>query len=237
MDRLTGYKPPDREQELTRLVWIKGPASPASSASLASLASMRLQRALLGSVTRCHRSASPPKGGAPAAVVVCCPDGGPEGVASAVGLARELSPQASVVVLGPSPDPELARAAVRAGARGFLHSGMPPEQVARALSVALSGEVVLPRELLKELVAVERPADLSALRERQREILALVAEGLSNAEIASKLYLSESTVKQHLRRAYKTLGVKNRIEAAAALRRGSNRSPSASGGANPRPGI
>ncbi len=77
--------------------------------------------------------------------------------------------------------------------------------------------MALPRELLEAGVDLlneqQRAPDLSALSERRLEILELVAEGLSNAQIAKRLYLSESTVKQHLRGAYKVLGVKNRREA------------------------
>ena len=209
------------------LVWIKGPAT---------LASVGLERTLKDQA-RCHRGVSPPAGLAPSAVVVCCPESpDPDGVASEVGSVRETTPAAAVVVLGPSPDAALARAALRAGARGFVHAGMPPEQVARAVSVAVEGEVVLPRELLKGLVADERPVDLSVLGPRQREIVGLVAEGLSNAEIARRLYLSESTIKQHLRRAYKLLGVKNRIQAAT-LFRSSNRPASSRKEVNPRPGV
>ena len=195
-----------------RSVWVTGPAT---------LASVGLERAL-GGLARCHRGEEPPPSGdAPSAVVVFSTGAwdGPEAVASEVRGALRAAPGAVVVVLGPSPDAVSARAAVRAGAGGFLHAGMPPEQVARAVLVALGGEVVLTRGLLEGLVASERSADLSVLGPRQREVVGLVAEGLSNAEVASRLYLSESTVKQHLRRAYKAMGVKNRREAAAALRR------------------
>ena len=60
----------------------------------------------------------------------------------------------------------------------------------------------------------DQSGDLAALSVRQREILGHVVEGLSNAEIGRRLYLSESTIKQHLRAAYKVLGVSNRTEAA-----------------------
>jgi DNA-binding NarL/FixJ family response regulator len=125
-----------------------------------------------------------------------------------------------VVVFVRSAAVELARAAVRAGARGFLHAGMPPEQIARAVSVVVEGKLALPRELLKGLLAEGRGPGASVLGPRQREVLGLVAEGLSNAEIARRLYLAESTVKQHLRKTYRILGVKNRREAAVALLRG-----------------
>jgi DNA-binding NarL/FixJ family response regulator len=85
--------------------------------------------------------------------------------------------------------------------------------------VVIRGEVVLPRELLRHWLDEQRPPELSTLSARQREILESVTEGLSNAEIAKRLFLSESTVKQHLRGAYKALGVRNRIEAASLLRR------------------
>jgi DNA-binding CsgD family transcriptional regulator len=79
---------------------------------------------------------------------------------------------------------------------------------------------VLPRELLVGLVVGEdRKEELTELTPRQEEILELVDEGLSNAEIARRLWLSESTVKQHLRKVYQTLGVKNRNQAARLFQR------------------
>ena len=95
-------------------------------------------------------------------------------------------------------------------------AGMGPEQVLRAVGAALRGETVLPRGLLSEWVDEQRPPDLGVLLSaRQREILGLVTEGATNAEIGRRLFLSESTVKQHLRAAYRVLGVRNRREAAA----------------------
>jgi DNA-binding NarL/FixJ family response regulator len=64
----------------------------------------------------------------------------------------------------------------------------------------------------------DQSGDLAGLSARQREILGYVVEGLSNAEIGRRLYLSESTIKQHLRAAYKLLGVSNRTEAAKTMR-------------------
>jgi DNA-binding NarL/FixJ family response regulator len=98
---------------------------------------------------------------------------------------------------------------------------MTPDQLVRAVEVAIKGELVAPRELFRYLLSEDRSSDLAALSARQREILELVVEGLSNAEIAGRLFLSESTIKQHLRAAYKVLGVKNRTEAAKLIRGGS----------------
>jgi DNA-binding NarL/FixJ family response regulator len=111
-------------------------------------------------------------------------------------------------------DLPLARAALRLGARGFIHAGMELDQIARAAEVAARGEIVVPRKIVEYLVTNEGPADLDALTARQREILELVAKGYSNARIAKDLFLSESTVKQHLRATYKVLGVSDRKEAA-----------------------
>jgi DNA-binding NarL/FixJ family response regulator len=162
-----------------------------------------------------HHGHDPPETSAPSSVI-CDPN--EEDVASEVGRLRGLAPGTPVLVFGRSEDLSLARSSLRAGARGFLHAQMPPQQMVRALSVAAKGEVVLPRNLVKGLVEQEPPADLGELSIRQQEILELVSEGLSNAQIAKRLFLSESTVKQHLRRAYKTLGVRNRTKAARLLR-------------------
>ena len=163
-----------------------------------------------------YRRPQPPQDAAPS-VVVYSPAGENE-LASEVQRLKELAPEAAIVVFGALVDVSLARAVVQAGAKGLLHAGMPPEQIVRALEKAHEGEEVLPRGLLRELVsemlAKERGPDLSGLSARKVEILELVTEGLSNAQIAKRLYLTESTIKQHLRSAYKTLGVKNRNQAA-----------------------
>ncbi len=155
-------------------------------------------------------------GDAPSSIILCSDD--PEGVFDSVGHTKEQNPEASILVFGLHEDLPLARAALRAGARGFIHAGMRPEQLIRAVEVAAEGEIVAPRRLLEYLINHEEHTDLGALTARQREILSLVVEGLSNAEIGKRLYLSESTIKQHLRAAYKTLNVSNRTEAAKLIR-------------------
>jgi DNA-binding NarL/FixJ family response regulator len=127
---------------------------------------------------------------------------------------------ASIVVLSLEGDSSLAHAAFRAGARGFLHLGMQPSQLAQAFRLACQGEVVFPREMVPNLIQEEETpsAELLALTCRQREILELVGEGLTNAGIARRLFLAEGTVKQHLRAAYKLLNVRSRVQAAALLR-------------------
>jgi DNA-binding NarL/FixJ family response regulator len=140
--------------------------------------------------------------------------GGVEGLSEALDRIREVNPEISILVFSMDADPPLAQAALRLGARGFVHAGMELDQIARATEVAAMGEVVAPRKLLEFLVANDDPTDLDALTTRQRDILDMVAKGMSNIQIARRLYLSESTVKQHLRAAYKLLGVSNRSEAA-----------------------
>jgi DNA-binding NarL/FixJ family response regulator len=155
-------------------------------------------------------------GNGPSSVIVCSDDA--KDVIEKVRHLKTTDPEASVLVFASQVDLPLARAALRAGANGYIHAGMRPEHISRAVEVAAQGEIVAPRKLLEFMLASEEPADLEALSIRQREILGLVVEGLSNAEIGKRLYLSESTIKQHLRAAYKVLGVKNRTEAARLVR-------------------
>ena len=154
----------------------------------------------------------------PCCVIYCPKD--QDDVAGQLERLRHLFADAPVLVLGfDAGDLPLARAALRGGARGFLHLGMQPSQIARAISLASEGETVLPRELTTALINEEEPPDLLALTPRQREILGLVAQGLTNAEIARELFLTEGTVKQHLRAVYKALGVGSRMQAARLLER------------------
>ena len=140
--------------------------------------------------------------------------GGAETLAEGISRIHAVSPEIPILVFGLRVDLPIARAALRLGARGFIHAGMELEQIARATEVAARGEIVIPRTILEQLVTNEDPTDLDALTTRQREILELVAKGYSNARIANDLFLSESTVKQHLRATYKILGVSDRKEAA-----------------------
>ena len=190
------------------LVWVDCPRSVVSAG---------LVRALEKRAT-VHQGPKPPED-VPSCVILCA--NSHEGLSERVEFYREQSPDAPpVVVFGPQLDLPLARDALQAGASGFVHAEMMPDQLVRALAVAAKGELVAPRELLGYVLSKDYSGDLGALSVRQREILGYVVEGLSNAEIGRRLYLSESTIKQHLRAAYKLLGVSNRTEAANLFRRG-----------------
>ncbi len=140
-------------------------------------------------------------------------------VYSEVRRIRTFIPDAAILVFAPHPDTQLVRNALRAGARGFVHAGMHPEQIVRAVRLVSEGKTTVPKELLDVLMSEEgEEPDLAALTPRQREILELVCEGLSNAEIGKRLFLTESTIKQHLYAVYKLLKVQNRTQATKLLR-------------------
>jgi DNA-binding NarL/FixJ family response regulator len=191
------------------VVWIDCPPS---------VVSVGLVRALQERASVVQQGSELPSD-APSCVIVCPND--QENLSEHVKeRLRELSPDAPpVLVFASHLDLPLARDALKAGASGFVHAGMTPNQLLRAVAVATKGELVAPRELLNYLLSEGEPANLAALSVRQRETLGYVVEGLSNAEIGQRLFLSESTIKQHLRAAYKVLGVTNRTEAANLFRR------------------
>jgi DNA-binding NarL/FixJ family response regulator len=155
--------------------------------------------------------------GSPSCVVLCA-DGTEGGLVDDMGRVRGFYPDVPLLVFGPRLDLVLAEAALKNGADGFVHAAMDREQVVKAVEVVQKGELAAPRQLLRYLLSQDKTPDAVALSTRQREVLELVVEGLSNAEIAGRLYLSESTIKQHLRTAYKVLGVRNRTEAARAMK-------------------
>jgi DNA-binding NarL/FixJ family response regulator len=131
---------------------------------------------------------------------------------------RELYPGVPVLVFGSHLDLGLAWAALKNGADGFVHAQMHPAQVLSAVEVVQRGELAAPRQLLGYFFSQNEKPKIGDLSARQREILEMVVEGLSNAQIAGRLYLSESTIKQHLGAVYKELGVHNRTEAAKTMR-------------------
>ena len=113
--------------------------------------------------------------------------------------------------------------ALRAGASGFLLKDTPPEQLVQAIRVVAAGEALLApsitRRLIEEFVdhgrpaTVQPPAALQELTARELEVLKLLARGLSNAEIAKELFVSETTVKTHVARVLMKLNLRDRVQA------------------------
>jgi DNA-binding NarL/FixJ family response regulator len=118
---------------------------------------------------------------------------------------------------------EYAFAALKAGASGFLLKDVPPQELLFAIRSVHSGDsVVAPsttKRLLDRFVPLLDPApqasprQLDDLTEREREVLIQVAAGLSNAEIAERLFVSEATVKTHVGRILAKLGLRDRVQA------------------------
>jgi DNA-binding NarL/FixJ family response regulator len=113
-------------------------------------------------------------------------------------------------------------AGLRAGASGFLLKDTLADELLQAVRVIASGEAVIApavtRRLLERFVGSLPPDDrvttrLDVLSPREREVLELLAYGLSNAEIAAKLFLSEGTVKAHVSRIFAKLGLRDRVQA------------------------
>jgi DNA-binding NarL/FixJ family response regulator len=112
--------------------------------------------------------------------------------------------------------------ALRAGASGFLLKDVPPEQLVAGVRVVASGEALLApsitRRLIQEFASAapapaDPPAGLDELTARELEVFKLVARGLSNAEIAAELVVSETTVKTHVARVLMKLGLRDRVQA------------------------
>jgi DNA-binding NarL/FixJ family response regulator len=111
--------------------------------------------------------------------------------------------------------------ALQIGASGFLLKTAPPEDLVTAVRVVARGEALLSpsvtRRVIQEFAAsrrhVPRSPDLDRLTQRELEVLRLLAEGLSNAEIAARLYLSEATVKTHTSNLLAKLGLRDRVQA------------------------
>ncbi|MEU4801583.1 response regulator transcription factor [Actinosynnema sp. NPDC023587] len=129
---------------------------------------------------------------------------------------------AKVLVMTTFDMDEYALSALRNGASGFLLKDTPPADLVSALRAVASGDAVVSPSVTKRLLSrflgesggeLRDASVLEALTEREREVLVLIAKGLSNTEIARKLFLSEATVKTHVGRILAKLELRDRVQA------------------------
>jgi DNA-binding NarL/FixJ family response regulator len=138
---------------------------------------------------------------------------------------REMAPHVEVVVLTTYADDSSVLAALRAGARGYLTKDASSDEIERAVRDAAVGRTRLDPAVQERLVALlttgpEQPVAISdppggPLTERETEVVVLMAQGMSNREIASKLFVTEATVKTHVNNLFTKLGVGDRASAVA----------------------
>ena len=190
------------------LVWVVTPSYSITAAGL--------KKALEGKADVCIGEES--SAATSPSCVVLYAGGTEEDCLDGMGRIRELYPGVPLLVLGSHLDLALAWATLKNGADGFVHAQMHLAQVLSAVEVVQKGELAAPRQLLRWYLSQNETPEIGDLSARRRKVLELVVEGLSNAEIAERLYVSESTIKQHLRAVYKVLGVRNRTEAAKTMR-------------------
>ncbi len=133
---------------------------------------------------------------------------------------RAAHPQTQIVVLTTYADDDSILTALSAGALGYLTKDAGRDDIRRALEGAAAGQAVLDPEVQTRLVQSVRPRLPSAdelpdgLTEREGQILILIAEGLSNGEIAERLFLSTSTIKTHINRIFAKTASRDRAQAA-----------------------
>jgi DNA-binding NarL/FixJ family response regulator len=144
-----------------------------------------------------------------------------DGLAATAAIVRTPSPPKVLILTTFDLDDYVYRA-LKAGASGFLLKSAPPRELAAAIRTVACGDALLSPSITRRLIEdyVTRPrqpvtpgVEFDRLTPREEEVLKLIARGLSNAEIAARLYLSEPTVKTHVTRMLAKLGVRDRVQA------------------------
>ena len=136
---------------------------------------------------------------------------------------RSLLPATQIIILTTFNDDEYLLSGLRAGACGYLLKDMPSEQLAEAIRLAAKGQSPIEPEMARKLVNLvannsigpSTPMAASELSERELEVLRLIAAGLSNKEIAEKLFIAEGTAKNHVSNILSKLEARDRAQAVA----------------------
>jgi DNA-binding NarL/FixJ family response regulator len=156
---------------------------------------------------------------------------GMDGVAATAAI-TERHPETAVVAMTSFTQADLVQGALQAGAAGYLLKDAEADEVAAAIRAACRGEVHLDPAIAKQLtrsLVTPKPQTVNSLTDREREVLVLVAKGLSNQQIADSLVISERTARTHVSNILGKLGVASRTQAALlAIREGIAPAPPAS---------
>jgi DNA-binding NarL/FixJ family response regulator len=147
-----------------------------------------------------------------------------DGLEATRRLLEGAGPHPRVVMLTTFDLDEYVYEAIRAGASGFLLKSAPPRELVHGVRAVMQGDALLAPTITRRLLErfVERPprshgtpAELADLSARELDVLRLIADGHSNAEIAAKLFLSEATVKTHVNHILTKLRLRDRVQAVA----------------------
>jgi DNA-binding NarL/FixJ family response regulator len=143
-----------------------------------------------------------------------------DGIAATARMAAD-APDTRVVVLTTFEHDEYVVDAIRAGASGFLLKRTPPEDLIAAVRVVAAGDALLSPSVTRRLIdafargpgAGPRAPELARLTDRETQVLRALASGASNGELAARLYISEETVRTHVKRVLHKLGLRDRAQA------------------------
>jgi len=137
---------------------------------------------------------------------------------------RECSPHSRIIILTSFGEEDKVLPAIRAGAQGYLLKDIPPDELVHAIREAYLGKVQLHPEIAKKLMSAVAAQEVTASRfvadsdssltAREQEVLDLIADGLSNRDIAEKMFISEKTVKTHVSNILSKLHLDDRTQAA-----------------------
>jgi DNA-binding NarL/FixJ family response regulator len=125
-------------------------------------------------------------------------------------MLKTVAPNTRAIILSSFECDEEIYAAVKAGAQGYLHKDEPAEEIVRAIRSVRGGQQAFPRRIAERLSSDQMTAGLS---QRERQVLELVAKGLTNKEVANTLQISQYTVRNHLNHVTQKLDVSDRTEA------------------------
>ena len=186
------------------------PAAVASLSTVAVLGADDVTRDRVGDILEAHGLEVRAQGAPPPDVVVLIESDSDNEPAKQVRELLEELPEALVVLVAAEDGNGAVPSALRAGASGFVPIETFEIALGPTVQAVVAGQVSIPQSRRSEL-------DRQPLTTREKQTLALVVMGMTNAEIATKLFLAESTVKSHLSSAFGKLGVRSRNEAAAVI--------------------